>query len=203
MRVFVVLLALLSTEACTTLGVPEPEFKTVRADANFELRDYGPVITADTTVSGDGVKARNAGFMPLADYIFAKDRKGDKIAMTAPVTQAAREKIAMTAPVSQQPSAGGWTISFTMPAGYTMANLPQPADPGVRLVEHPARRMAVLKFSGLAGEARMEAKRRELVSAVASAGLTAKGDPVFAFYDPPWTLPFLRRNEVMIEVAAP
>jgi hypothetical protein len=138
--------------------------------------------------------------MPLADYIFAKDRKGAQIAMTAPVTQAPREKIAMTAPVSQQPSTGGWTISFTMPTGYTMETLPPPADPSVRLVEHPARRLAVLKFSGLAGQSRMEAKRSELLAAVAKAGLSPKGDSVFAFYDPPWTLPFLRRNEVMVEV---
>jgi hypothetical protein len=142
------------------------------------------------------------GFMPLADYIFAKDRRGDKIAMTAPVTQAPREKIAMTAPVSQQSSGNGWTISFTMPAGYTMDSLPPPADPAVRLAEYPARRMAVVKFSGLAGDARMEAKRRELLERVASAGLSPTGEPTFAFYDPPWTLPFLRRNEVMVEIAA-
>jgi hypothetical protein len=202
MRVLVLFLALLSTEACATVGVEEPAFNVVRADVSFEVRDYAPVVVAQTTVSGDAVKARNTGFVPLANYIFAKDRKGAQIAMTAPVTQAPREKIAMTAPVSQKLSSDGWTISFTMPAAYTMASLPQPADPAIRLVEQPARRMAVVKFSGLAGEARMQAKQRELLDMVAKSGLSAVGDPLFAFYDPPWTLPFLRRNEVMVEVAA-
>jgi hypothetical protein len=202
MRILVLLLALLSTEGCATVGVEEPAFNIVRTDASFEVRDYATVIVAETTVSGDAVKARNTGFMPLANYIFAKDRKSAQIAMTAPVTQAPREKIAMTAPVSQKSASDGWIISFTMPAGYTMASLPQPADPAIRLVEKPARRMAVLKFSGLAGEARMQAKKRELLDIVAKSSLAAVGDPLFAFYDPPWTLPFLRRNEVMVEVAA-
>ncbi len=201
MRRLVLSLAFLSMEACATVGVEEPAFNIVRADASFEVRDYAPVIVAETTVSGEAVKARNSGFMPLADYIFANDRKGDKIAMTAPVTQAPREKIAMTAPVGQTSSSAGWTISFTMPVGYTMASLPPPADPAVRLVEYPARRMAVVKFSGLAGEERMQAKQRELMDRIAKAGLSALGDPAFAFYDPPWTLPFLRRNEVMVEIA--
>ena len=122
--------------------------------------------------------------------------------MTAPVTQTQRQKIAMTAPVTQESSAAGWTIGFTMPAGYTMETLPAPANPAVRLVQQPARRMAVVVFSGLAGDERMEAKRLELLDRIAKEGLSPVGEPVFAFYDPPWTLPFMRRNEVMIEVAA-
>ena len=118
------------------------------------------------------------------------------------VAQAPREKIAMTAPVSQKSSPDGWVISFTMPAEYTMASLPRPVDPAIRLVEKPARRMAVVKFSGLAGEGRMQTKKRELLDMVAKSGLAPVGDPLFAFYDPPWTLPFLRRNEVMVEVVA-
>jgi SOUL heme-binding protein len=202
MRIVLLALAMLSTEACTTVGVAEPSFKAVRTDGDFSVRDYGPVIVAETTIAGEAVKARNAGFTPLADYIFAKDRKGSQIAMTTPVTQAPREKIAMTAPVSQQANATGWTIAFTMPAGSTLNNLPAPANPMVKLTEHAARRMAAVRFSGLASEARMKAKRLELLDRVAEAGLKPVGDPVFAFYDPPWTLPFLRRNEVMVEVSS-
>lgn len=202
MRMVVLALALLSMGACTTVGVEEPSFKAVQTDGAFAVRDYGPMIVAETTMAGEAVKARSAGFTPLADYIFAKDRKGSQIAMTAPVTQAERQKIAMTAPVSQQANAAGWTIAFTMPAGSTLATLPAPANPTVKLTEHTARRMAIVRFSGLASEARMAAKRIELLDRVAKAGLKPIGDPVFAFYDPPWTLPFFRRNEVMVEVPA-
>lgn len=184
------------------MAAEEPEFTLVQKDGKFELRDYAPVIVAETTLTGSAEQARSAGFMPLADYIFAKDRKGEKIAMTAPVTQAPREQIAMTAPVTQRLNGESWTISFTMPAGYTMGTLPAPANPDVRLVPQPARRMAVLRFSGTAPASAMEIRRQGLLDHVAALGLETVGTPVFAFYDPPWTLPFMRRNEVMIEVAA-
>lgn len=81
-----------------------------------------------------------------------------------------------------------------MPAAYKLDTLPPPADPNVHLIEHAARRMAVLKISGFAGEDRMAAKKRELLAKVAAAGLSPIGASSFAFFDPPWTVPFLRRN---------
>lgn len=188
--------------ACATERVEEPSFKLQMSEGNFQVREYAPTIVAETTVQGDAWGSRFEGFGPLADYIFAKGRDGQKIAMTAPVTQAPREKIAMTAPVTQQVSTGdSWTIAFTMPAGSTMQSLPAPASPDVKLVEEPARRMAVYSFTGLASATDMEAASKALLQKVNAAGLTPRSEPVFAFYDPPWTLAFLRRNEVMIEVA--
>lgn len=201
MKQLVLALGALATASCATTGVEEPVFNLVSSDGSFEVRDYAPTILAETTVDGDAVGSRFAGFGPLADYIFAKDRKGEEIAMTAPVTQAPREKIEMTAPVTQKAEAGKWTVGFTMPAGYTMETLPKPGNPAVTLVEQPGRKMAVISFSGFAGGGTMERKKQELLEKVSAAGYVPKGEPVFAFYDPPWTLPFLRRNEVMIEVA--
>jgi hypothetical protein len=200
MKKFIVALVIALAGAPAAMAVEEPKFSIVERDGKFEIRDYAPVIVAETTLSGSAVQARNSGFQPLADYIFAKDRKGAAIAMTAPVTQAPREKIAMTAPVTQSNTGGEWTIGFTMPEGYTMDTLPAPANPKVRLVAKPARRMAVLRFSGTAGVEKMDRERIELLAKVADAGLTAQSEPVFAFYDPPWTLPFMRRNEVMVLV---
>ena len=108
--------------------------------------------------------------------------------MTAPVTQEARDN-------------GSWTIAFTMPAGSTLQSLPAPVSPDVKLIEQPSRRMAVYSFTGLATAGDMEAAKTVLMQKVSRAGLTPRGEPVFAFYDPPWTMAFLRRNEVMIEVA--
>ncbi len=201
MQKLVLAAVVLMMAGCATSGVEEPSFQRLFADGPFEIREYAPTILAETTVEGDAVTSRFAGFGPLADYIFAKDRKGEEIAMTAPVTQAPRETIAMTAPVTQQSRAGTWTVGFTMPAGYTMQTLPRPANPDVTLVEQRARRMAVLSFSGTAGDDRMKSAQEELMAHVARAGLRTSGEPVFAFYDPPWTLAFLRRNEVMIEIA--
>lgn len=200
---FLLLLGLpLIVAACVTEGVEEPSFALRLSDGNFEVREYAPTIVAETTVQGDAWGTRFEGFGPLADYIFAKDRAGEKIAMTAPVTQAPREKIAMTAPVTQQVGKGdAWTIAFTMPAGSTMQSLPPPASPSVKLIEQASRTMAVYRFTGLAADSDMASAQRVLMEKVASAGLKPSGEPVFAFYDPPWTPAFLRRNEVMIEVA--
>ena len=189
--------------ACATERVEEPAFKLEMSEGSFQVRDYAPTIIAETSVQGDAWGSRFEGFGPLADYIFAKGREGEKIAMTAPVTQQApREKIAMTAPVTQEArDNGSWTIAFTMPAGSTLQSLPAPVSPDVKLIEQPSRRMAVYSFTGLATAADMDAAKNVLMQRVSRAGLTPRGEPVFAFYDPPWTMPFLRRNEVMIEVA--
>ena len=189
--------------ACATEGVEEPAFKLELSQDHFQVRDYASAIVAETTVQGDAWGSRFEGFGPLADYIFAKGREGEKIAMTAPVTQQApREKIAMTAPVTQEArDNGSWTIAFTMPAGSTLQSLPAPVSPDVKLIEQPSRRMAVYGFTGLATATDMDAAKNTLMQMVSRAGLTPRGDPVFAFYDPPWTMAFLRRNEVMIEVA--
>lgn len=202
MRLPILLGLPLVAAACATSHVEEPAFALKLADGSFQIREYAPVIVAETTVRGDAWGSRFEGFGPLADYIFAKDRAGEKIAMTAPVTQAPREKIAMTAPVTQQPASGdAWTIAFTMPAGSTMQSLPAPANPDVKLIEQPPRTMAVYSFTGIASDSDMAEARRVLMQKVSDARLQSKGEPVFAFYDPPWTLAFLRRNEVMIEIA--
>lgn len=202
MRDVLLAAGLLALAGCATTGVEEPAFSVSLAEGDFEIRQYAPTIVAETTVSGNAWDARFAGFGPLADYIFAKERDGEKIAMTAPVTQAPREKIAMTAPVTQQSAGSGdeWVITFTMPTGYTLQTLPAPANPNVKLVEIPARTMGVLSFTGLATDADMKAAESRLLDHVRRAGMTPTGDVEFAFYDPPWTLAFLRRNEAMVPV---
>ena len=203
-RTTILALAVTAWGVLPAMATEEPAFTLVQKQGNFEIRDYAPVIVAEVTLQGGAERARSAGFQPLADYIFAKDRKGPQIAMTAPVTQAPREQIAMTAPVTQRAgSASSWTVGFTMPASYTMETLPAPANPNVRIIPHPAKRMAVVRFSGSGSTSEMEQMRGDLMKQVATLGLTPVGAPVFAFYDPPWTLPFFRRNEVMVELAQP
>lgn len=187
MRAFALLVLPLCLAACVSAPVEEPAYSLRQSDGAFEVRAYASTIVAETTVDGDAFGSRFEGFGPLADYIFAKERDGEKIAMTAPVTQ-------------QATTSGAWTIGFTMPAGYSIDTLPAPASRNVTLTEQPAQTMAVLKFTGLATGRDMDEAKRSLMQKVADAGLATKGEPVFAFYDPPWTLPFMRRNEVMVEV---
>lgn len=183
------------------MAVEEPAFKTVLRDGNFEVRDYPTLVVAEVTVSGDQKQAASKGFRLLAGYIFGGNKRRQSIAMTAPVAQeTTSEKIAMTAPVTQIQDAGNWTVRFTMPSAYTLDTLPEPNDPKVRLRRLQPERFAVLRFSGLAGKSDVDAKSEELVAATRIHHLSVIGHVSLAQYNPPWTLWFMRRNEVMIPV---
>ena len=191
-----------ATLAGAAMAVEEPAFKQVLREGNFELRDYPAVVVAQVTVTGDQKESANQGFRLLAGYIFGGNKRRQSIAMTAPVAQqAASEKIAMTAPVAQtQTSTGAWVVRFTMPSAYTLQSLPVPNDARVELRNIEPARFAVLRFSGLAQTADVEAKSNELLAQVTSHRLRAIGSVSLAQYNPPWTLWFMRRNEVMVEV---
>ncbi len=185
------------------MAVEEPAFKSVLKDGDFEVRDYPALVVAEVTVSGEQKEAGNKGFRLLAGYIFGSNKRRQSIAMTAPVAQQpTSENIAMTAPVTQIQNAGNWTVRFTMPSAYTLATLPEPKDPKVQLRQLSPERFAVLRFSGLARPGDVDAKSAELIAATKSHDLRAIGPVTLAQYNPPWTLWFMRRNEVMIPVEA-
>jgi len=183
------------------MAVEEPAFKTVLHDGNFEIRDYPSLVVAEVTVSGGQKDAASKGFRLLAGYIFGGNKRRQSIAMTAPVAQAPiSETLAMTAPVTQIANAGTWSVRFTMPNSYTLDTLPEPNDPKVQLRRLPAERVAVIRFSGVARTGDVDAKTAELTSAAKAHHLRVIGPVSLAQYNPPWTLWFMRRNEVMIAV---
>jgi effector-binding domain-containing protein len=194
------ILATCFSGGCATT-VEEINYKLISKSENFELRDYPPIIVAETVVDGTLEEAGNNAFKKLFDYISGKNRSQSKIAMTAPVSQVpASEKIAMTAPVSQKRAEGGWVVSFTMPMSYKMDDLPVPEDPDVTLRQIPARRMACVQYSGMWSEERYNRYRGELESWIEKNGFIILGEPVWARYNPPFTPWFLRRNEILIPV---
>ncbi len=196
---------------CSVFGireVEEPASHVVARLGAVQIRDYAPRIAAETTVAAGELDARGVGFRRLAGYIFGANHAQAKVAMTAPVAQAqaqaqAGQRIAMTAPVAQARAGqgGAWVIRFFMPAGYTMQSLPQPNDPAVRLVAVAAETYGVLRFSGAPSPASVRREDAALLRALDGSAWRATGDPVAWFYDPPWTLPPLRRNEVAVIVA--
>ena len=187
------------------MATEEPHYQLLIEDGAYTQRLYGPRILAETDVEGTLDQASSAGFRRLAGYIFGKNRSrtragAERIAMTAPVLAEARsEKIAMTAPVLAGGADGHWQIRFVMPAGSALNTLPVPIDPAVRLRELAPQRVAAIRFSGLAGEAKVSEKTALLQAWTKSRHLTAAGAPQLARYNPPWTLPFLRRNEILID----
>ena len=179
----------------------QPNFRLILKDGPFEVRQYPRMLVAETITTGSRDEALNRGFRKLADYIFAKSRGGEKIAMTAPVIQD-REKIAMTAPVLQNRAAeqDGWRTRFVMPAGYTRETLPQPPD-GVSICDTPGRRLAVLRFSGRADDSAIADQEAELRRWISAHKLQSDGPGEYAFYNSPFIPSFLRRNEILIQVS--
>ena len=202
------------------MAVEEPKFELLAQDGPegaLQLRRYAPAIVAETVVEGDRDTASTRGFKVIADFIFGNNRAAGPVAGAAEAQ--ASEKIAMTAPVVAEPVAGAgagaaatetplntatqWRIHFVMPGQYTLDTLPRPNNPAVHLRELPPMVFAVVAYSGLNTAARVQEKTRELQRWMASRNLQPLGAPQLARYDPPWTLPLWRRNEVQVQVRQP
>jgi len=186
---------------------PEPAWQSVRKDGNIEIRQYDPMIVAEVTIRGERYAAINDGFRILAGFIFGDNTVQKNIAMTAPVTQEAEnsqsEKIPMTAPVTQEAADKNneWIVRFVMPGNYTLATLPKPNDARIRILEIPSYKTAIIRFSGFNTDKNLEKHEKDLIAWLQGNKIKFQGQPTYAFYNPPWTPPFMKRNEVMIKIS--
>ena len=197
--------------ASVAMATEEPKYVMLEKSEPFELRAYAPRIIAEVKVEGDLDAASSQGFRLIAAYIFGKNQVSQKIAMTTPVgiessDQSKSAQIAMTAPVmiegnqsSDMNAKHQWTVSFVMPAEYTLDTLPKPLDSQVKIREVPSEKRAVITFSGFYNEDKVQEKTQALRDWMKSKNVKLIGEPQFARYNPPWTLPFMRRNEIMIQ----
>ncbi len=205
---FIILTALLTT-SCSIVGIQseeQPNYEVIYTFGKKEIRAYKPYIIAETTVNGTFKEAQGQGFKILADYIFGNNTAKIKIAMTAPVIQKKQnEKMAMTAPVFMEESKNkkNWTMTFTMPSKYNMETLPKPNNSQVTIRQVPQKLMAASKYSGFWNEKKNLEKHSDLLRWMnKSEKYNAMPELIFAGYNPPWTLPFFRRNEVLVELEA-
>ncbi len=196
-------ISLLLMGALSAMAIEEAKYKVVKKDGDIEVRDYEPQLVAETIVKASIEDSGNIAFRRLFNYISGKNQSKTKIEMTAPVSQESKgEKIAMTAPVSQQRSSDGeFAVSFMMPASFTMETIPAPSDEAVKIRKIPARRIAAIRYSGRWTEKRYLKFKDRLESWLKEQGLEPDGEPIWARYNPPFTLWFLRRNEVLIPIA--
>ena len=188
------------------MAAEEPKYELIEKSGEFELRQYQPMLIAEVLVDGDMDQASGKGFRLIADYIFGNNitetGSSKKIKMTAPVTIEPRsEEISMTIPVSLKNISGRWQVSFVMPSKYTLDTIPLPNNKQIILRKVPARKVAVLEFSGFANEKNTANRTQELLKWMDKNNLISTGSIELSRYDPPWTLPFLRRNEIIVEYA--
>jgi hypothetical protein len=168
--------------------VSEPPYTLVKNEPPFEVRDYGVLTVAETLIDGDFDIAGSLGFRRVAGYIFGKNQnaKGES------------EKIAMTAPVTMEAQNQQWRLQFVMPQGMALGTLPKPVDASVQLRELPAQRMAAVRFSGLTTSASIERHTQLLKDWLGRNNLAFEDRPQVARYNDPFTLPWNRRNEILI-----
>lgn len=199
----------LFVSGCTVFGAAaaeEPPYEVIRSDGAIEVRRYGELLVAQTAVEGAYDEVGGAAFRRLAGFIFGDNTTREKVAMTAPVLQqpeagaAEGTEIAMTAPVLQEPDGETWIMTFVMPSEFTRETLPEPNDPQVKIATIPPRTVATIRFSGLMGEKKVDRYSAKLSRWLEEHGYRAVSEPRSAGYNPPWTLPPLRRNEIHIDI---
>ena len=181
-------------------NVEKPDYEVIQSVQNIEIRQYEPMIIAEVEVDGKREDAIGDGFRLLADYIFGNNTEQQVVSMTAPVQQKENQNIAMTAPVQQQSTGKSWRMSFVMPSKYSMDSLPVPNNNRVRLKGILAKKFVVIEFSGTNSNENVTEHENQLMNYIEENQININDSPKYAFYNPPWALPFLRRNEVMIEI---
>lgn len=202
LNIFTALLFFLAS--FNVMAIEEPAFISIEKKDAFEIREYQPKLIAQVIVNGTFDSASSKGFRLLADFIFGNNKTNEsskKIDMTAPViSRDASEKIDMTAPVISEENEKGWYVSFSMPKHYTKKTLPVPNNPEVKIIEVPSEKYAVITFSGLVREKKYAEMLNLLNEEMKKRNIDPKGPAILARYNPPWTLPFLRRNELMFRI---
>jgi effector-binding domain-containing protein len=164
--------------------IEEPRYTLLKSIDNVDIRRYDPVVQAVVSLPDSKHSAR--GFRRLAAFIFGGNNAGQTIAMTAPVQETQ---------FVEEPE-----MAFTMPAEYTLESLPEPDDQRIRLNEIPQRTVAVIAFSGWATANKIKRYTQELQTTLAENELEVTSEVMLNQYNPPWTPPFKRRNEIMLEI---
>ncbi len=184
-------------------NVEHPEYVVIEKHKAIELRDYAPRIIAQVSVSGSREDSISTGFQQLADYIFGNNTTAATISKQEFISQdktSKNQKIAMTAPVEQSLIDDTWIINFTMPSEYVITSLPKPNNAAVRLSEVPSQSFIAIKFSGINSASNINTHEKKLRAFALENNIRIQRNPTYAFYNPPWTLPMLRRNEVMFQI---
>ena len=192
-RKFLILLSLLLAVLMTGFSVGPimsrvevPEFIINLTHDNIEIREYKPMLIAEIEVKGSREVAISEGFKVLADFIFGNNIKKNKIKMTAPVIQQSSDK--------------GWIVSFVMPKSYNIDTLPRPVNKDINIKEIPEKKMAVITFNGRSEKKNILKHESKLLEFLDKNSFRYNKNTIYAFYNPPWTLPVLRKNEVMFEI---
>lgn len=181
----------------------EPRYDVIdRIADRVEVRLYAPRPAAEVESLVGGQAGRNEAFRLLFAYISGANSSSasgkDRIAMTVPVEVRETEQIAMTVPVQTSETDGMVRMTFFLPAKYRREKAPKPVDARVQLVTIPDETVAILRFSGTGND--FAERQSKLIATLAGSRWRPIGAPYTLYYDAPFTLSFLRRNEAAVSV---
>ena len=174
-----------STQAVA--GLEQPKYEEILREGRFEVRKYAPLHIAQTTVQGDFSQSLRTGFRRIANYIFGGNAQNQSIAMTAPV-------------VSTMPNSGAIDIFFVLPSAYDLQTLPKPNSSDVILQKENWQEVAIYRFGGWATEERVQLMQKKLQEILDQKGFQVIGTWRVAQYNPPYTPPPFRHNELMVQI---
>lgn len=179
----------------------EPQYHVIFQDHEFEIRQYSILLIAETVAAGNYQQAGHAAFKRLANYIFGGNKRRENMAMTTPVIrEQTGEELSMTAPVLQETEGKQWRMSFVMPEGFQLETLPIPLDEGIVLKELPSKKVATIRYNGSLNEESIAIHSQKLLTWLEKQSLKPLSPFRSAAYDPPWTLPLMRRNEIHVDI---
>ena len=188
---YIILLIFIVVISCVLIGpfmsnVEQPKYQVISSQENIEIRKYDSMVIAEVEIQAERKEAIKDGFKILADYIFGNNKS--------------KENISMTAPVRQQKVQENWQISFIMPSEYNIKTLPKPANKNINIKTVADKKYIVINFSGRNSDQNIKLHEKKIKKYIAENEIQVLSTPIYAFYNPPWTLPFLRHNEIMMEI---
>ncbi len=200
MRKFFIILIFFFIGCGSLSSYKEPSFKVIESKENISIREYGSYLIAYTEEKGTSDSNANPSFRKLFKYIQGENISKTTIPMTTPVIEKESQKIPMTVPVFEKETANFYRMEFVLPETMNLENAPKPTNPNVKLEEIKSKLVAVVVFSGFMGKEKIESKKKELSEYLKENNYKPVGEFYQARYNAPFTIPFLRRNEVLIEV---
>jgi len=187
---FLILLGLIAWQLWFVLFVnlQEPAYRVLQKKDGYEIRQYDSYIIAHVSFAGSYKEVASKGFKVLANYIFGGNKQNIRMPMTAPVFVEKKVKL------------DGYDIAFVIPSSYKKETLPTPKDDRIEIVEKQSAKIAVYRFTWYPSAKQVEKKKKEFVELLRRDGIQPRSDIILARYNPPFILPFLMRNELMVVV---
>ena len=176
-----------------SMALEEPSYSIVKSNENYEIRKYKDRLAVEVEF-----KSEDSGFQYLFNYISGENTTSEKVSMTVPVTQSA--KIDMTAPVTQSNKDGKMLMQFFLPSKFTIDTAPTPTNKRVKLVIIEGGYYAIKRYSGRTSDTNYKKHLEKLKENLTSDNIETLDDGIKAIFDGPFTLPIMRRNEVMMKI---